>query len=189
MLSLGQSTSKKTELPTFAYSDCENVDECFSHFTAEMFTVLSRADFHSLRRSCLENINKLCGIEFPSDLRRRIAHTYNLDDLFDILCDTPYWNWMNIKMITKMAIASNLPAAIQLIQQYKKKIISIKLKNFISQFTTFSVSYTTKSQFKEKFNKDFADLTLGDMVNHWSDLEKIFNVGEPNLLLDRLLVG
>ena len=80
------------------FTDCENVDECFSHFTAAMFEILSKAKFPSLRRACLENSNKIGGVTLPKDLKSNIAAAQNLDNLFDVLCDSPYWNWMNIKM-------------------------------------------------------------------------------------------
>ena len=176
-------------MPTLNFTDCDDVDECFSHFTAAMFKILSKAEFPSLRRACLENSNKLGGVPLPSDLKSNIAAAKTLDDLFDVLCDTPYWNWMNIKMLAKMSKASHLPAATELIQQYKEEVYSRKLIEVLQQIPSYGIpgNYYTKA--KEKWNKDLNDVTVNDLVNHWSEVEQIFDVVEPTVLLDKVING
>ena len=154
-----------------------------------MFDILSKAKFSSLRRSCLENCNKFGGVTLPSDLKSNIAATQDLDNLFDVLCDTPYWNWMNIKMLTKMARASHMKAATKLIQQYKDEVFSRKLVEVLQQIPSFNISSNYYTKAKEKWNKNLNDITVNDLVNHWSEVEKIFNVEEPTVLLDSIISG
>ena len=170
------------------FTDCENVDECFSHFTAAMFKVLSQAEFPLLRRACLENSNRLGGIVLPKDLKDSIMASQNLNNLFDVLCDSPYWNWMNIKMLVKMTRASHLDTASKLIQQYRDEVYSRKVMDVLQQIPlTVSDKYYTKA--KEKWNKNLDDVTVNDLVNHWSDVEQIFDVEELTILLDHLVDG
>ena len=171
------------------FIDCDDVDECFLHFTAAMFEVLSKAKFPSLRRACLENINTVGGVKLPDNLKDNIEATQNLDDLFDVLCGTPYWNWMNIKMLTKMARASHLPAATKLIRQYKEEVFSRKLIEVLQQLPSCNSSSNYYTKAKEKWNKNLNDVTVNDLVNHWSEVEQIFNVQEPTVLLDRVING
>ena len=154
-----------------------------------MFEILSKAKFPSLRRACLENSNKLGGVTLPSELKSNIAAAKSLDDLFDVLCDTPYWNWMNIKMLAKMSKASHLPAATELIQQYKGEVFSRKLIEVLQQIPSYGIpgNYYTKA--KEKWNKNLNEITVNDLVNHWSEVEQIFDVEEPTILLDSLVNG
>ena len=171
------------------FNNCEDVDECFSRFTAAMFEILSKAKFTSLRRACLENSNRLGGLALSKELKSSIAAAQSLDHLFDILCDSPYWNWMNIKMLTKMAQASLLDAATKLIQQYKDEVYSRKLIDVLPQLPNLNISDTDYTKAKEKWNKDLNDVTVNDLVNHWSEVEKIFNVEEPTMLLDKVING
>ena len=171
------------------FIDCDDVDECFSHFTAAMFEVLSKAKFPSLRRACLENINTVGGVKLPDNLKDNIEATQNLDDLFDVLCGTPYWNWMNIKMLTKMARASHLPAATKLIRQYKEEVFSRKLIEVLQQLPSCNSSSNYYTKAKKKWNKNLNDVTVNDLVNHWSEVEQIFSVQEPTVLLDRVING
>ena len=175
--------------PMVDFNDCENVDECFSHFTAAMFHILSEAKFTLLRRACLENVNRVGGVTLPKDLINSIEAAMDLDNLFDVLRDSPYWNWMNIKMLTKMARASHLPVATKLIQQYKNEVYSRKLIEVLQQIPKLKVVDDYYTKIKEKWDKDLDDLKVQDLVNHWSEVEEIFDVKEPTLLLDNLING
>ena len=175
--------------PLLNFTHCEDVDECFSRFTAAMFEILSKAKFTSLRRACLENSNRLGGLAISKELKSRIETAQNLDHLFDVLCDSPYWNWMNIKMLTKMAQASLSDAASKLIQQYKDEVYSRKLIDVLPQLPNLNISDTDYTKAKEKWKKDLNDVTVNDLVNHWSEVENIFNVEEPTVLLDKVING
>ena len=171
------------------FKDCENPDECFSHFTAAMYRILSKVEFPLLRRACIENAGRPGGVTLPKDLEESIWDSDSLSNLFDVLCKTPYWNWMNIKMLGKMARASHLDAASKLIQQYRDEVFSRKVMEVLQQIPSPRISDNYYTKVKEKWNKNLDDLTVNDVVNHWSEVEQIFNVEEPTILLDHLLDG
>ena len=171
------------------FKDCENPDECFVHFTAAMYRILSKVEFHFLRRACIENTGRLGGIAIPEDLKKRIIASHSLSNLFDVLSDSPYWSWMNIKMLGKMAQASHLDAASKLIQQYRDEVFSRKIIEVLQQIPNPKISDKYYTKVKEKWNKNLDDLTVNDVVNHWSEVEQIFNVEGPTILLDHLLDG
>ena len=175
--------------PSLKFTNCEDVDECFSHFTAAMFEILSKAKFTSLRRACLENSNRLGGVTLSKDLKSSIALAHNLDCLFDVLCDSPYWNWMNIKMLTKMAHASHLDAATDLVKQYREEVYSRKLIDVLPQLPNLKISDSDYTKVKEKWKKDLNDITIKDLTKHWAEIEKIFDVEEPTVLLDKVING
>ena len=186
---LEESSSVVPATPLLNFTNCEDVDDCFSHFTAAMFKILSEAKFTSLRRACLENSNRLGGVALSKELKSSIANAQSLDQLFDVLCDSPYWNWMNIKMLTKMAQASLLDAATKLIQQYKDEVFSRKLIDVLPQLPNLNISDTDYTKVKERWNKDLNDVTVNDLVNHWSEIENIFDVEEPTVLLEKVING
>ena len=114
------------------FTSCENVDDAFSRFTAEMFLILCKVKFITLRRACLENINKIGGAVLPENLVTEIRTANDLDDLFDVLGSSPYWNWMNIRMLVKMANVSRQPAALKLIDRYREEVYSRKVMEILS---------------------------------------------------------
>ena len=104
----------------------------------------------------------------------------NFDDLFDTLCETPYWNWMNIRMLEKMV--GNCPPAKELIKQYKNEVYSRKLKDVLSDIPNLDIPIDKYTQIKVKWKKELNDLTVKDIVKQWNEIEKRFNVEEAMLL-------
>ena len=149
-----------------------------------MFDILSQENFSKVKRKPLENLNVAGGIPLTDleDIEDKIDESKNLSDLFDVLSRhcRPYWNWMNIRMLEKMA--GNSSAAKQTIQKYKKNIYSRKVKDVMSEISNLKLSTNGYTEIKDKWYKDFKDLIIEDIVKRWNELEKIFNVDETMLL-------
>ena len=146
-----------------------------------MFDVLSQGDFDKVQRKCLENVNVIGGIELSTKVEDKIEDSKNLSGLFKVLCRCrPHWNWMNIRVLEKLA--GNSLEAKQLIENYKNKVFSRKVKDVMLEISNLGVPSDGYTEVKEKWNKDFNDLTVTDIVERWSDIEKKFNVEETMLL-------
>ena len=159
----------------------EDIDAAFSTFVDKMYDALSKENFMKVRRKCLENLNVVGGISLSADAEKKIMVTRKLDDLFDVCCRCrPYWNWMNIRMLEKMA--GNSSAAKRLIEGYKKEIFSRKVKDVISEISDLEIPTDKYTEVKEKWDKNFDDLLIQDIVKRWRDIEKKLNVEETMLL-------
>lgn len=146
-----------------------------------MFDVLSQIEFGRVQRRCLENLNVVGGISFSTDIEDKIENSENLTNLFKILSRCrQYWNWMNIRILEKMA--GNSSTAKQLIEKYKKRVFSTKVKDIMSAISNLEIPTKGYTEVKEKWNKDFNDLTIRDVVKRWNEIEKKFNVKETMLL-------
>ena len=164
--------------------DCETMESTFSTFADKIYDTLKEEikaeDFKKVRRRCLQNANVIGTISLPKDVQDQILNANDFDDLFDILCSTPYWNWMNIRMLERMA--GNCTAAKQLIKNYKNTVFSRKIKDVISEIPNLKVPEGEYTEVKVKWNKSFDDLTIKDIVTKWNDIEKKFNVDETMVL-------
>ena len=81
---------------------------------------------------------------------------------------------MNIRIIEKMA--GNSKQAKQLIEEYKTKVFSAKVKDVISDICDLEIPTDTYTEVKEKWDKDFDELLIKDIVNRWKQIEKKLNV-------------
>ena len=164
------------------------IDAAFSHFVDDMFDVLKRGDFDKVQRKCLENINVIGGIELSPKVEEKIDDSKNLSGLFKVLCRCrSHWNWMNIRMLEKLA--GNSLEAKQLIENYKNKVFSRKVKDVMSDISNLEVPKDGYTEVKEKWKKDFNDLTVTDIVERWGDIEKRFNVEKETMLLKSIKEG
>ena len=137
-------------------------------------------DFKAVRRRCIQNVNVNGAISLSEDTLSKIRNAKNFNDLFDILCCTPYWNWMNIRMLEK--ITGDCSEAKQLIDDYKATIFSKKVKDILTEIPILDIPKNKYTEVKEKWKKDFNDLTVKDIVERWNEIEKKFNVEETMLL-------
>ena len=159
----------------------ESVDIAFSSFVDDMFDILKQEDFDKVHRKCLENLNVLGGISLSPDVEDKIDQSENLSELFKVMSRCrQYWNWMNIRILEKMACSSS--AAMKSINKYKKKVYSKKVKDVVSEIPNLKVPTDKYTKVKEKWNKDFDDLTIKDIVKRWNEIEEKFNVKETMLL-------
>ena len=169
------------------YGSFETIDAAFSSFVDDMFDVLSKEDFNQVCRKCLENNNLIGGIKVSPDVENRIEKSENLSELFKVLCRCKqYWNWMNIRILEKMA--GNSTAAKKLIEKYKNKVFSKKVKDVISEIPDLKVPTDKYTKVEEKWNKDFDDLTIRDVVSRWIEIEKKFQV-EETMLFESIIGG
>ena len=160
----------------------ESVEAAFASFVDDMFDILSQENFDKVKRKPLENLNVVGGISVREDIEDKIDESEKLSDLFNVLSRRcrPYWNWMNIRMLEKMA--GNSLAAKRTIEKYKKNIYSRKVRDVMSEISNLKIPTNGYTEVEEKWNKNFNDLIIKDIVKRWNEIENKFNVEEKMLL-------
>ena len=169
----------KTSAVDFTIID--DVEDMFVALVSALRTMLSEDKFPILRRGY--NTNKVIR-RVPSDFIDKVCNTETLDGLFDVIVKSPYCNWMNIRLLEQMAAASLQSNIHQLISQYKSAVYSKRLQDVFRQMPKLEVPEDYYSKVKQKWNKEFEEVTLKDVIDHWDKLEKVFGVEEPALLLE-----
>ena len=165
----------------------KTVDSAFSKFVDKIFDVLNREDFRKVRRKCLENLNVPGGITLSTEIINKISNTKDLYDLFDVTClCKPYWNWMNIRIIEKMVGISE--EAEKLIEQYKNEVFCRKVKDLMLEISNLEVPMDKYTEVKDKWNKEFDDLRIKDVVKRWGEIEKILEA-EGTMLFKTITAG
>ena len=186
---LGRKIKTQLDMPsidkasTVDFTIINDVEHMFVALVSALRSMLSEDKFQMLRRGYTTNrrIRKL-----PSCFIDKIRNTETLDGLFDVVVESPYCNWMNIRLLEQMAAASLQPNIHHLIGQYKNAVYSKRLQDVFQQIPEIEVPEDYYSKVKQKWNKEFDEVTLKDVIGHWDRLEKIFSV-EPTLLLERVI--
>ena len=177
----GKNVNLSQENVTTDYDSSESLDAAFSNFVDDMLDVLTKEKFDRVQRRCLENLDVVGGISLSVDIEDKIDKSENLIGLVKVLSRCKqYWNWMNIRILEKMA--GNSKPAKQLIKEYKNKVFSRKIKDVMSEISNLEIPKNGYTEMKEKWNKNFNDLIVKDVVERWNEIEKKFNVKETMLL-------
>ena len=173
---------------TIDFTIYDDADLMFTVLVSGLHNILSEVNFQQLHTGCISS-NKTLYAKYPSGFIKEIDATGTLDQLISVLKNSSYCNWMNVELLERTAVASLQPNAYQLVQKYKEAVSAKKLKDVFSQLSDIQTTEDYYSKVKEKWDKEFDDVTIKDVIGHWNNLEKIFDVEKPGLLLGHVFKG
>ena len=87
------------------FSDFDEVTFMFEALVSGLRNFFSEDKLPSVRRACTTN-DKQMSTKLPDEFVRKVTATTNLDELFDAVTQSSFCNWMNIRLLEKMAAAS-----------------------------------------------------------------------------------
>jgi len=150
----------------------------------------SGCEFSILRSACIKADTPLVEAnKLPIEFIDEVNATGNLDELLPLLIECPYCNWINIRMLEKMAASSRQKEAKKLIANYKETIFSKKVADVIKEIPGLKIPDDYYMKVKNRWKKDFKDITVKDIADHWANLQRIFGVKDLELLLENVIKG
>ena len=147
------------------FDEFDTVTEAFTFLTSQLKLLLAKTDFSDIRRSCIEQINTPGGAQLPPELIAKVKSCKNVDMLFEVLAESVYWSWIDIRLMKVMAVASCSLKAINLIESYRKVVFTKNLKGVLPD--------TLSTKLALILNKDPNDMTVEDLLEHQSLLESM----------------
>ena len=126
-----------------------------------------------MRRSCIEQINTPSGAQLSPDTVKKIKAAENLNALLDILAESPYWSWIDLRLLEGIVIASGSSAANNLLIDYQNVVFSKKLLEVLPSIPNKEVKDAYYSKITSKINKDLEDITVSDLLKFRSELETV----------------
>ena len=146
----------------------EDVSNAFEHlfYICQKVTKVSSEDFRTIRNLCLARAS--------GPLRGLIKHAANTDCLFEIFADnTKFCNWMDVRFLKTIAIASGNTKLESLIEKYTDVIYSkplCEVWNYIPHYSKVRDKYY--SELKATFDKDPDNLTVKELIKCKPQLAK-----------------
>ena len=167
----------------------DRVDDMFLKLFPAIGKILKRSncEFALLRGACVKP-DKLAS-KLPRKFISKINATKNLDELLAVLIESDYCNWINIRMLERMVVLSCQTEAEELIAKYKRIIFSKKLADILEDIPNLEVTDDYYVKVRDKWDKDFEDITVEDITKRWSKLQRIFDVKNAEMLLKNLTKG
>ena len=150
-------------------------------------SILENQNFARLHRACIREINSL-GSTLPNSLVPTIWSTTSLDDMLDVLSQSPYWNWFDTRLLNALVAVSESPEAEELLESFKATFYTKKVVEIIPYvcIKPFKESITLV----EKFDKDPKDLTISELLEHKYKLEyEVLDIDEGELVLSCIKTG
>ena len=161
------------------FKSYQNITEAFVFLVTKMKDIISTrtkstSQLSNLKLSCISQVNTPNGAQLSPELKTAINNTKSLDALFGVLCDCPYWSWLDIRLIRAMATASDSVKATKLVKGYEDTIFKRKLSEVLPTTpinrTMSPSSYYTSVVSKVELNLDDA---IEKLLIHRIQLEKV----------------
>ena len=158
-----------------------------------MKCLLSKANFYDIRRACIEQMSSPEGVQLPPELITKVTSSKDIDTLFDVLAESPYWSWIDIRLLNVMAAASGCVVADcnELIESYKKSVYARKLINITP---IAPIKRVDEEYYCEMITKlcwlDVKETSVANLLDFKQKLEKIIlGIHEGICIFNRLESG
>jgi len=172
---------------TFATFD--NIRDAFAFLTSSLRSQLVKADICDIKRVLIEQRESPDAVQLPQELVEKIKSSSDIDALFNDLTESDYWNWMDVRLLSVMAAATQNMENVRLLANYKKSVYSKRLFDVMPNIPSINVKQEYYRKIVTKINKD-VNLTVGDLIDFKADLEKvILDIKNGTCTLDHLEKG
>ena len=148
--------------------------------------MLNQADFNTVRRSCLSS-----AVHVVTKISEAIMSSNDFDELFDTLATkTPYWSWIDIRLLEAMVTASDIQVAVKLIEKYKEVIYGKKLKDVLPSIINKKLKEDYFTAIVSKLDMNPDEITVAVLLTYRSDLEEvIMDINKGALVLENVKKG
>ena len=147
----------------FEDDDVVGAFACLFNKLADLF---SEVNFVKLKSACIQR-----GTLLPSEFKRQIKAAVALDDLLDALDNPMYCNWLNTRLLKRIAKSIDIPEAKHLIQAYESCVYSRKVSDVMPYFDPRCFNPSHVSLVNAKIMRSFTNLTVADIIKYCETLE------------------
>ena len=161
----------------------------FSKLSASVTTTIETVNFSRLKRSAIERAKSPEMIQKSSEIVAAIKAANSFQDLCTLLSDTPYWNFLDIRMMEAMAAASLIPAAQQSVENFKTTFFGMTLAEAAPYFPIIPLK-SAHTKMTEQLDKDPSKMTIFELHKHRFYLEtKLLGTGPDTITICRIVIG
>ena len=150
-----------------------NVGRAFIELQTKMRELLKGANCDNLRNACIAQQHNPRGAELSQQLIYEMSTRESSEKLFDLLVKSPYWSWIEIRLLEALVIASQNPQACELLDNYKAVVFSKRLFDLLPNVPNKEVKEKYYSKVKAKLSKDSDVITVADLIEFQSCLEVV----------------
>ena len=149
----------------------ENVVGAFTYLLSKLQDVFATVDFDKFQDVCM-----LRGAQFPQEYKQQIKAARGLGDIFDVFEQHKlYCNWLNVRLLKRIAKNLDNRRAVKLIQIYEDNVYCRKVSD-VKRYFSICFDETTVTMIKVKINKSHEGITIKQLIDNYKELEEIMDI-------------
>jgi len=177
-------------ISTEEFAKCDSVGTAFIKLQTKLTKMLVKTDFMSLRRACIAQQRTPGGVQLPEQLETEIRHTQDTNMLLDTLIFSPYWSWIDIRILEAIVEASEISQALQILKNYKTAIFSRKVIELLPDAPSKEIKTKYFTKIGTKLGRNASKMTVEDLLKFQSQLETvIMDIGRGTCVLGHIRKG
>ena len=148
----------------------EDVIDAFTYLLTKIETFFNEMDFLNLKNKVV-----LATVMLPQDIRLKIKNAENSNEIIEVLVDSVYCNWLNVRLLKRIAKNNDNRRAVNVIQIYEDHVYSRKASSVIQYFTLI-FDEKIVSEIELTINKCHEDATIKEIIEYCGIVEKIIGI-------------
>ena len=148
----------------------ENVVGAFTYLFRKLVIIFSKVDFTELKSVCM-----LRGAPLPLKFKQKIKAAKELDDILDVLDNPMYCNWLNVRLLKRIAKNIDNQQAVKLIEVYEKNVYSRKVSG-VKKYFSICFDEKAMTSIEVEINKSHEDLTVKQIIDYSEELENSLDI-------------
>ena len=161
----------------------------FSKLSASVTTLIETVNFLRLQRAAIERAKSPEMIQKSSELVPIIDGAKSFQNLCTVLAKSPYWNFLDIRMMEAMAAASLIPAAQESVENFKTTFFGMTLAEAAPYFPIIWPK-SAHTLMIEELDKDPKKMTIFELHKHRFYLEtELLQTGPDTVTICRIVIG
>ena len=133
--------------------------------------LFNEVQFATFKRTC-ENTSVLLSQEF----QEKIKAAQELDDILYVLRKPMYCNWLNVRLLKRIALNGCIKKALKFIEIYENHVHSRPVSNVTEYFTKRYFDEKTLSVVEVEFNKSHKNLTVYDVITSNEKVKEVLDI-------------
>jgi len=173
------------------FTEFENdIANAFVCLVAIITQLLEKTKLEIIKMACFTQINTPNGAKLSHAVVKQINSAKDLYELLKILHETPYWSWIDLRLLEALVIASGSATAKKNVENYKDAVFSKKLNEVLPYILQKKIRDKFFAKIVCKINKDADEVTVADLIDIQCDLEKvIMGIGDGTFALEHFENG
>ena len=156
-----------------------DVETLFVYVLNKLEELWSNVEFSKLKNVCKRDRR------LSDELRSKLTSVNSLEEIFDLLSNSPFCNWLEIRILKCMAEVADVPEATSMLNIFEECVHNRKCSEVEKHFAKNFINPEHLTTVIAKLNKNAKDMIVADLIEYYHSLESFLRLPpESTTLVD-----
>ena len=147
-----------------------DVETLFVYVLNRLEELWDNVEFSKLKNACKRDRR------LSDELRSKLTSVNSLEEIFDILSNSPFCNWLEIRILKSMAEVADIPEATSMLNIFEECVHNRKCSEVEAHFAKKFINPEYLSTVITKLNKNAENMIVADLIEYYHKLESVLRL-------------